>query len=57
MKMIGVTLGFWKWMITLLNFRFFSIICKYDEEVVALSCWLMDKRSSCFSFLFGYIVH
>jgi hypothetical protein len=31
-------------MITLLNFRVFSIVYMYDEEVVASSCWLMDGR-------------
>jgi len=35
MKMIWVRLGFWKWMITLLDFRFFFfIVYRYDEEVV-----------------------
>jgi hypothetical protein len=43
MKMMWVRLGFWKWMITLLDFRvFFSAICRYDEEVTTSSCWLMD---------------
>jgi hypothetical protein len=52
MKTIWVRLGFWKWMITLLDFRFFFIVCKYDEEVVASSCSLMDERSTRFFFFF-----
>ncbi len=55
MKMIWVRLGSWKWMITLLEFRFLFVFCKYDE-VVASSCWLMDGRFSHFPF-FCWIVH
>jgi hypothetical protein len=28
--------------------RFFFVFCRYDEEVVVSSCWLMDGRSSSF---------
>jgi hypothetical protein len=34
---IWVRFCLWKWMVTLLAFRFFFVICKYDDEMAASS--------------------